>query len=315
MSFFVLLLFPLAFLCLIWYVFLWDDTKAQARLRNIPYVNLGNLFLIFARGQRFERLQFEAIGKSGSKVLGTSLLGNFTILLAEPELISQVLSKEFTSFPNRRDFPISDPNVTETLTFAPVKKWKRLRSIIAPTFSAGKIKLMKPHIDETVKCLLENFALEKESVIDVKRFTGSYTMDTLCRIAFGLQIDSLIEKDNPVIVNAQKLFSNDINLPMLIALTAVFYLPKVAQLANIKVQPEAMAFFSRLSEKIILEKKAQMEMNQHQTNRAKDFIGLMLETEEENKVDHLENAEKPSKCWFRYLTKPSPKLIQFLLQT
>ena len=43
----------------------------------------------------------EMIEKEG-KVFGCNLLNSFTIFIAEPELIGLVLSKDFTSFPNRR---------------------------------------------------------------------------------------------------------------------------------------------------------------------------------------------------------------------
>ena len=64
------------------------------------------------------------------------------------------------------------------------EEWKRLRTVVTPTFSSGSLKRMKPRINDTVQTLSKNFNkfLEKENVLNVKELYGAYTMDTVVRL-------------------------------------------------------------------------------------------------------------------------------------
>ena len=53
-------------------------------------------------------------------------------------------------------------------------------SVITPTFSAGKMKRMKPSMDDTIRTLIANFedSLKSSSKLDIKNISGAFTMDT-----------------------------------------------------------------------------------------------------------------------------------------
>lgn len=99
-TFLVLILFALV----IYYIFFFVDTEflqKQAAIRNVKLVNFPNILKIMITKQRFELIKNDVIKKEG-KVLGCQMLGKFTIVIADPELVGLVLSKEFSSFPDRR---------------------------------------------------------------------------------------------------------------------------------------------------------------------------------------------------------------------
>ena len=58
-----------------------------------------------------------------------------------------------------QSFNIKDPIFSSFLSTAEDEQWKRIRSIVTPTFSTGKLKRMKPRIDDALETLLAN--LEK----------------------------------------------------------------------------------------------------------------------------------------------------------
>ena len=64
------------------------------------------------------------------------------------------------------------------------EKWKRLRAVVTPTFSAGKLRLMKPFIDDTIRTLLGSFdsTLKHSNVVNVKHYFGAFTMDTVIQV-------------------------------------------------------------------------------------------------------------------------------------
>jgi len=195
-----------------------------------------------------------------------------------------------------QEFLIPDPAFSENLIFAPVDKWKRLRTIVTPTLSAGKInKQLKPCIDETVKTLIKNLENNtSNNIIDAKQYFGSFTMDTIVQIAFGVKIDSLVNKDNPVILNAKKMFSMDMSLKNLISVATIFLCPPLAKLLGLSFNKEQADFFMKFSKKIIDEKRAIMKKNKGHF-KPNSFIELMLEAEKENLSETNQEDKLPTK--------------------
>ncbi|GIY30713.1 cytochrome P450 3A11 [Caerostris extrusa] len=60
--------------------------------------------------------------------------------VAEPELLKNIFIKDFLSFPNRRLLVSGDEVVDKMVSVVNGEDWKRIRTIITPTFSTGKIK-------------------------------------------------------------------------------------------------------------------------------------------------------------------------------
>ena len=50
----------------------------------------------------------------------------------------------------------TDPVMGNMLLLAEGDRWKRLRAIITPTFSAAKLKRMKLCVDDTIKTMIKN---------------------------------------------------------------------------------------------------------------------------------------------------------------
>ena len=81
--------------------------RANSKIRqeyvqqNIAYANMPNFFISMIKKKRQDLIEHELVLKNG-KVFGVNLMSFKTIYIAEPELIQLVLSKEFTSFTNRR---------------------------------------------------------------------------------------------------------------------------------------------------------------------------------------------------------------------
>lgn len=85
-----------------------------------------------------------------------------SIVVIDPEILRRVLVKDFPNFRNR--FPPFNPPppLNSGLFFAKDEQWKRIRTIITPSFSGFKIKQMAPLIevacDVMVKKLREDVA-------------------------------------------------------------------------------------------------------------------------------------------------------------
>ena len=87
----------------LWYYLYWAEERSHQAFakRGLKYVSLGNLFVdVILKRQTW--LKKDAAIKKEGKLFGFRMLGKYTVLLAEPELIQTVVSKEFTNFTNRR---------------------------------------------------------------------------------------------------------------------------------------------------------------------------------------------------------------------
>lgn len=83
-----------------------------------------------------------------------------TLVIADPDLIRSVLTKEFNSFHDRGVYwnkkvdPLSD-----NLIFMPGKRWRNMRIKMTPTFTSGKMKQM--------------FSIQKECGVELTKYLES----------------------------------------------------------------------------------------------------------------------------------------------
>lgn len=158
-----------------------SSMKEEAKKRFLEYHDLPNPFLTTFMGKRPEVLEMEYAKNYGS-TYGSHVFSKFTVMCSEPELIQKVLNTEFTNFTDRRVGSV-DPfefkglvpvciltkflclkqkifsNVrifSKLLFIVNGEDWKRIRSIVTPTFTSGKLLRMKPCLDDTISKLVKN---------------------------------------------------------------------------------------------------------------------------------------------------------------
>lgn len=194
-----------------------------------------------------------------------------------------------------------DPIFGSVLSNALDDQWKRLRSIMTPIFSAGSLRRMKTRIDDTIGNLLNNIesSLKDGSNVDVKHLYGAFTLDTIIQIAFGVKVDSLTEPDNPIILHARKITSQDMGVKDFGTVMLLFMMPKVAKLFGIRFQKETLDYFQRFIENII-EKKRETLQDGNGMGKGSSFLELVLEIEAEHEqqlANQSLNDNKKIKKW------------------
>ena len=124
--------------------------------------------------------------KTYGKLYGTYDLRLPVLNIAYPEVIKDILIRDFGHFVDRRDR--GNHRITKLfLTALKGDVWRRARNTMTPTFTSGKMKammdLMNGCVDQLVKSL-KNKAKHSEYV-DVKDTFGFYTMDVVAKCAFA----------------------------------------------------------------------------------------------------------------------------------
>lgn len=255
-----------------------------------------------------ENFKLESL-KTVGKLYGFDLLYKDTILVAVPEMIQTVMSKEFTNFTNRRAINFSDPIFKHFLTVTTDETWKRQRAIITPTFATGKLRLMMPRVKKTLQTLINNVddAIKINSKelskigLDMKKLANAFTLDTIAQTAFGMELDSLKDPNNEILKHGQQLFATDMTLKQIIRFAFFFGFPRLAEWIKLEFNPEVNRYFSDLVKKVLIGKRELVR--QQSTNfRPTNFIELLLEAEAEyekqNKINEIEDDsnKKAAKC-------------------
>ncbi|XP_048463765.1 thromboxane-A synthase-like [Rhincodon typus] len=86
-----------------------------------------------------------------------------TVVIAEPEMLKQILVKDFSNFVNRMKVSLISQPLSDSLLFLQDGDWKNVRSILTPTFSSAKMKEMCPLINQAADTLLENLKTHADS--------------------------------------------------------------------------------------------------------------------------------------------------------
>ncbi|CAG2169563.1 unnamed protein product, partial [Oppiella nova] len=199
----------------------------------------------------------------------------------DPELIKQILVKDFHLFPDRSKFGRSDdPIRSRFLVSLTGDDWKRVRSIVSPTFTSGKMKKMYPMIKECLTDFmnhLKGFAAKKEEV-NVKDLYGNYTMDVIATCAFATKTDVYKALDNPFIVNAKMAFNQS---PV----------KRIAQMMLPGFVQSGLGLFTSTKEDFFFVTIRQILSNrrQNQNQKYNDFLQLLIDVEKTNDITRDEN--------------------------
>lgn len=138
----------------------WSGTRGFADLKKLnvpgpkPVPFLGN-FLEARKYDGLHLLHLDYFQKYG-KVFAIFLGGKPSLIVGEPDLLKQIMVKDFPSFHNR--FQVQQPTskrLAKNVLQARDDDWKRIRTTLTPTFSAGKLKLMVPLMEKSCDTLVE----------------------------------------------------------------------------------------------------------------------------------------------------------------
>lgn len=218
-------------------------------------------------------------------------------MVGDPDLLKHILVKDFDHFVDRMDLHLShekDKLLSEMLSLKKGDEWRHLRPIMSPTFTSGKMKGMFPLVcdkadDLVTFCLKE--ALSK-SCIDMKDNFGRFTIDTIASCAFGIECNSLEDKNAPFPKNAERFFSP--NRFVVFKLAIMGALPKLGKLFNMQLSLPETEFFEEVA-RHTLEERLKGE-------KRGDFLDLLLEgrsrdgeTRKVSNNDRVDGSSNP-KC-------------------
>ncbi|XP_033742606.1 cytochrome P450 3A24-like [Pecten maximus] len=235
-----------------------------------PTMVIGNMGMFMSEGiVKAERDLYIKYGK----IFGTFEAKYPNLFIGDPELLKEILVKDFNSFVNRRDFDQMDDPLRDSLLTLKDDHWRFVRNVITPTFSGKKLRAMGPLIRQAGDLLLAN--LEEKAVkgedTSLKVTFGAYTMDIIARTAFGLEVNSQRDPNDPFIKHV-KVFS-DSKVAAVLGIIYLFFpfmnwIPRAIQTAGINLTKDATDFFISVTEKALKDRR-------QNPGRYADFLELM----------------------------------------
>lgn len=159
-------------------------------------------------------------------------------LVTDLNLVKTILIKDFNNFPNRGNyFNEKDDPLTAHLFNIEDEQWKSLRSKLTPTFTSGKLKIMFSTVINISDKLV--IAINKDIVAtgqtEIKDILSRFTIDVIGTVAFGLECNSLTDKNAEFYKMGLKSFEG-INFLRRFTLTTFRNLAKKLHFKNISTE-------------------------------------------------------------------------------
>ncbi|XP_076286679.1 cytochrome P450 6k1 [Lasioglossum baleicum] len=170
------------------------NVKDAMLLRKNPSFLIGDLFLN---------------AKPENDVYGFYMLHKPFLIIRNPELIKQVMIKDFHAFADRFFTAESRHDKLGSTNLFTIKnpEWRHLRTKITPVFTSGKMKNLFHLIVETTESMKNYLHSEvsgsKPKGIMMREVALKYTTDIISSVAFGVHVNSF-DKNNEFFEKAQE---------------------------------------------------------------------------------------------------------------
>nr|QQL12326.1 cytochrome P450 CYP6CY13 [Aphis craccivora] len=245
------------------------STYDKWKKANLPHTRpvplFGNLFRMVL-GFDSENETYDKIYKQfpDKKICGFYQMRTPYLMIRDPELINNVLIKDFAHFTDH-GFEM-DPSVNilgSSLFFTNGQKWKIMRQKMSPGFTSGKLKLMHSQIKECSKDMINyiNSKLKTTDQFDVHDIMNKYATDVIGTCAFGLKLGSMSDEDNEFRKHMKLLFKSSFRLTFTNLLQLIS--PKLLSILKISsTPPEVMEYFNS-SFKNVIEYREKNNLNRN----------------------------------------------------
>lgn len=175
-----------------------------------PSIFFGNMMELFEKTPVVAYREW--IEKYG-KVVGYFNGYRPVLLVADLELLKNIQVKDFQDFIDRSLLfqskrPPSPHN--KSLIQLTGKRWKEVRSVLTPSFTSNKLKMMSAGVIETIKELMSKIDQKAQAggEFEIGDMYQAFTLDVICRSAMGINYNLQQHPNHSFLVSSRMLFSS-----------------------------------------------------------------------------------------------------------
>nr|XP_058970357.1 cytochrome P450 3A29-like [Pocillopora verrucosa] len=248
-----------------------------------PLPLLGNTRQTLLNPNFAPKLHVEWCAKYG-RVFGMYLFRTPFLMVADPEMIKEILVKEFQKFHDRKLIVNFPKPYDRMLTLVPGQKWKDIRITLTPTFSASKMKQMMTFMNESVDTFIDKVDKISETgeIVDFHKWLQSLTMEVILSTAFGVRAETQTTENDPITERAKKVMTPK----PIVGLTLL--LPFGDRLLNYLNDPFEFDPIGSVAANIIAERTTE---NSNRKAKRRDLLQMMLDAKEETGGQKIDNED------------------------
>lgn len=231
------------------------------------------------------RQLYQEMVQANNPIVGAmDIFGATNLYIVDPDLIRNIVVKDFDHFVNNRGVQTSKSSkyFSKMLFIMKNEQWKGVRAKLTPTFTTGKIKRMFA-IFQNSNNRMNNYTNElighpqnKQRDLDMQKLFFKFGMDVIANCAFGVESQVWKQKlDNLSIFEqmAKKLefrFDGLLMLKFMLVVVA----PKVADFFEVEVlDNQAQQYFAGLIKEMLRQRRQSGE-------RKEDFLQLIMDAQQ-----------------------------------
>ncbi|XP_011705668.1 PREDICTED: cytochrome P450 9e2-like, partial [Wasmannia auropunctata] len=234
------------------------------------------------------------------------------LIVHDPELIKDIVVKDFEHFPDHRNFldENAEPLLSKTVFGLRGDRWREMRNTLSPSFTANKMKFM---FDLLSKCshdfvdyLVDHPELRHS--IETKEAFRRYTTDVIATAAFGISVNSMKDRDNEFYIRGVNMTKFPTGLLGMAKLMILIMLPRFAKSIGLSFIPSTTTeFFKKIVQETI---KAREEQNIVRP----DMIHLLMQSRYKDSVHKMSLDDIVSQAFIFFLAgfEPTATLMCFV---
>jgi cytochrome P450 family 6 len=270
-------------LAVVYIYFKWSFTYWKKR--NVPYIEpifpFGNLLNVILTRKSLAEMCADLYNKfEGHKYVGTYVFTTPRFFVRDPDLIKDVLVKDFSSFHDRGVYMDEDIEpLSGNLFNLAGMKWRNLRLKLTPTFTSGKMKMMFQRLVECgqeLQTCLEKVG-ETGNVIEIKDILARFSTDIISSCAFGIECNCLQNEDAEFRKWGRKIFDQTFKRAVIRILSGIApVILDIMKLSNI--DSEVSKYFRNMVQETV-------EYREKNNVKRNDFLQLLINLKNKGLLD------------------------------
>jgi cytochrome P450 family 6 len=256
----------------------WKERKAPYVAPTFPFGNFSDLILMRKPvGQVYADLYKKL---DGEKYGGTYMFTKPGFIFRDPEIIKDVLVKDFSSFHDRGVYIDEELEpLSGHLVFLSGIRWRNLRVKLTPIFTSGKMKMMfQTLVDcgQQLGSILEDCASDEET-IEIKDILARYSTDIISSCAFGIESNSLKNPDAEFRQWGRKIF--DLSILSSAVRNLNLLIPSFKRVMKLRgIDPEIAKYFISMVQDTV-------NFRQEKNIKRNDFMQMLIQIRNRDRVE------------------------------
>ncbi|XP_011705528.1 PREDICTED: cytochrome P450 9e2-like [Wasmannia auropunctata] len=219
-----------------------------------------------------------------AKYVGIVEMFNPTLLVRDPELIKDIVVKDFEHFPDHRSFidESVEPLFSKNIFALRGDRWREMRNILSPSFTASKMKFMFDLLSKCSHDFVDYLVDHPElcHTIETKEVFRRYTTDVIATSAFGISVNSMKDQNNEFYVKGVETIKFPTGLLAMIKLMILMKYPWFAKSIGLTFfSPNTAKFFKKIIQETLRAREEQGIVRP-------DMIHLLMQSRDKEDTVH-----------------------------